>query len=230
MGKTKIWICLFAVITFSSVINAASVDFNNTSMTVSPEWVANADNYGKVYGNNFVIDNGVAELTESTNNASCYSTSNDTNSILYSVSLKGIEAGQYNWSIDTSYNSYYTQYNYGQVYLVKDGYTIDLDSNIWNKSNSGSTVISKDYPGLYTGNKQWHTFGSDFTITDKQINHYDAVAFVITGSKSADQILQYDNFNTNIMETAKVCVPEPATIALISSGSLWVLFRRKSKA
>ncbi len=226
MGKIKFWLCFVALSIFVSDSYAACIDFNNTNIINSTEWVAGNDSYGQVYASNYVIDNNAAKMTESSGIISNLFTGNGTNSLLYSVSLDGVSAGSYNWSIDTKYSSFLTQRNYGQVYLVKNGQTIDLDSNIWNKSGKGSTIISKDYPGLFTGNEKWHTFGANFSISDKQLAQYDAIAFVFTGSKTSRQMLMYDNFNTNLVSSS-ASVPEPATIALISSGTLWVLFRKK---
>ncbi len=230
MVKFKLWTCLLLAGLYSTAANAAPIDFSQTDITSSSRWVASSDNYGKVFANNYSTENGVAEMTETSNFFSNLLNGQGTNSILYSVSLEGISAGSYNWSVDTLYSSFIIQYNFGQVYLVKDGQKIDLDTNIWNKTTRGSTIISQVYPGLFTGDEEWHTFGSDFNLSENQISEYDALAIVLSGSKCDGQILEYNNITSNVMATANACVPEPATIALVGSGSLWVLFRKRHKA
>ncbi|NLW30007.1 MAG: hypothetical protein GXY77_00960, partial [Fibrobacter sp.] len=148
MVKSKIWIGILAVLAFGSAINAAYIDFESTEINSSSQWVAGQDSYGKVFASNYTLDNGVAVLTESSGIISNLITGNGTNSLLYSLSLQGVNPGSYNWSMDTRYSSFLTQYNYGQVYLVKEGQKIDLDTNIWDKTSKGTTIIDRDYPGL----------------------------------------------------------------------------------
>ena len=209
-----------------SLASAGLLEFENgTTISDSTKWTAGTDSTAQWYGSDFTVSNGSAVLTESSKGKT-NKVANSANSILLAFDLTESLVGSHNWSIDTLYNDYNTQYNYGQVYLLKNGQSIDLNSSIWNKKNGGTSIISKEYPRAGTGNMTWDTFGQSFDITEKHLDKYDYVAFVFTGSKHIDQNLSFDNFNTSIYDSAKSAIPEPATIAISSLGAL-IVFRRK---
>ncbi len=215
-----------AIVAMTGISQAAVLDFNDGSDIVSSStWVAGPESTGRWYGSNYSIEDGHADLDESVGLLANIFTDRATNSVLYSVSLANVTPGTYSWSIETRYSSFLTQDNYGQVYLLKSGQSIDLEGNIWNKKPDGAAIVSADYPGLFSGGEQWRTFGESFSLTASQLEIYDFVAFVFTGNRSNGQMLNYDNFSSDLVQPANV--PEPATFALIASGALLALLRKK---
>jgi hypothetical protein len=210
---------------FAGLAQAAIIDFSSSSdMTNANTWSAGSDSTGRWYGSNYSVDNGYAQLNESAGIITNLLTGSGMNSMVYAVSLANAAPGTYSWSMDTRY-SFLTQFNYGQVYLLKDGQSVNLQGYV--SKPSGSALVSFDSPGLLAGNGKWHTFGDKFTITANQLSKYDVAAFVFTASKTDWQTMSYDNFTSDLVESA--AVPEPATIAFLASGALLALLRREKK-
>ncbi|MBN2842546.1 MAG: PEP-CTERM sorting domain-containing protein [Sedimentisphaerales bacterium] len=225
MTKIKMTL-LTAIIALAGISQAAVLDFNDSSDIVSSKtWVAGSESTGKWYGSNYSIEDGQVNLDKSVGLLTNLFTDRGTSSVLYSVSLADVTPGTYSWSIETRYSSFLTQENYGQVYLLKNGQSIKLEGDIWNRKPAGAAIVSADYPGLFSGGEQWRTFGETFSLTASQLSTYDVVAFVFTGNRSNGQMLNYDNFSSDLIQTANV--PEPATVALIASGALLTLLRKK---
>ncbi len=214
------------VMTFCSLANAGLLEFDSgVSITDTNKWTAGSDSTGQWYGSDFTINDGSAILTESSNGNS-RRVANSVNSVMIAFELDDSMVGSHSWSIDTLYNNYNNQYNYGQVYLLTDNQNVMLNQGIWGKKNGYSTIISQEYPSAGTGNMTWDTFGSSFDLSESQTQNYSYIAFVFTGSKYSDQTLAFDNFSTTLMDASKCAIPEPATVAIAGLGAL-IMFRKK---
>ena len=212
----------------ATFVNAGVLDFDSdVTISSTNKWTAGSDSTGQWYGQNFSVADGSAVLTE-TSHGNTRKVANSQNSIMIAFELSDDMIGSHSWSIDTLYNDYNTQYNYGQVYLLSDGQSVMLDKGIWGKKTGGNSIISKEYPRAGTGDMAWNTFGDTFDISQCSVSKYDYIAFVFTGSKHVNQELHFDNFDTTIYDASKSAVPEPATIAISSLGALMILKRRKT--
>ena len=228
MQKTRVLSFTFAtlLICWCNLATAGLLDFDSgVTINDTNKWTAGSDSTAQWYGSNFSVENGSAVLNESSKGKS-NKVANSVNSVMIAFDLADSMVGSHSWSVDTLYNNYNTQYNYGQVYLLSGNQSINLNQQIWGKKTGGNTIISQEYPRAGTGNMTWDTFGKSFDLSQNQVNSYDYIAFVFTGSKHCDQTLAFDNFSTSLYDASKSSVPEPATVAITSLGAL-ILFRKK---
>ncbi len=133
-------------------------------------------------------------------------------------------AGSYNWNLDSRMSGYKSQFNYWQVYFLRDGATIDLVGGPrWaaNIPDARRDSQGSDFMRNGSDDELWHGFSETFAVSEQEAEDYDSIAFVMTGSRHPSEILGFTNLSTTVPSP----VPEPCTLVLLASGGLLLLRR-----
>ena len=225
MPNTKISFQLIIVLIlyFSRISNSAIIDFAPGTISIdSNTWTAGTDQTNQWYVSNYTIKNGYAELTEFSKGNSTKTAKTGINSILFALDLTADLIGPHTWSIDTSFSNNETQYNYGQVLLLKPGQTIKLTKDIWNKPPGGAVLVSSQQTESGTDEESRHSYGNTFYISQNDVDNFRYIIFAVTGSKHTEHVLKYDRLTDNVYVEDTI-VPEPTTIVLITLGLLLLI-------
>ncbi|MBN2581609.1 MAG: PEP-CTERM sorting domain-containing protein [Planctomycetes bacterium] len=221
----------------ASVAMADLVDSSFDSAIVQQgTWQAGTDAAGVWYGLGYSSSSGYADLVDVQQGNRTKDMNEARRSLFQAIELT--EAGDFTWSLDCMLTEYNTEYCYWQAYLMKDGATIDLvgGPNYQQGLNKSKLIQSTvDYAPADKDGDQWYSYEQHFTITDKDVEKYDYIGFVLVGSRHDGEILAYDNVSTNYGGggASAACspeVPEPATMVLLGAGLGALLIRRKRAA
>jgi len=213
---------------------AGLVDFS-AGITEAKSWTAGVDAAGIWYGMDYSVAKGgyaTLDFAEGCDSSlsGCFNllkpTQKGQRSLLLALPVP--QAGEYSWQVDNLLTEYMQQYSYWQVYLVKDGTTMNLGGGPgWGYVPDGGKRVEGDYAGIFDDGNVWHSYKSEFKLSNSDVSKYDYITFTLTGSRHSKELLCFDNFATSV--PCVVDVPEPGTIALLLIGSVPLLLSRRKR-
>ncbi|MBL0870193.1 MAG: prepilin-type N-terminal cleavage/methylation domain-containing protein [Phycisphaerales bacterium] len=163
------------------------------NLTVANAWVAGSPNSVTLGPNTFVgsgyaLNNGVIELLDPT---SAFSEAGRRNAITGTQ----VSAGTFELQLDTRLTNYWNQLNYWQVYLVKNGTTMNLSGNnfSWGSQPTGTKLLTRDYAPDSKSNGNFYTYNNSFTVSATDAAAYDQIVVVMSGTTNQGQILSWQN-------------------------------------
>ncbi|MCC7145709.1 MAG: PEP-CTERM sorting domain-containing protein [Phycisphaeraceae bacterium] len=187
-------------------------------------WKAGVDEVEQWYGKNYSSNDGYASLLKASNNQS-------TRVVMQALAMP--EAGTYTLSLDVLVSNNQTQLGYWHVLAVKSGANIKLGNKgvKWNADTNKVKSLYRDQISADDLEGDWNTFNGSFTVTQNIASQYDYLVFAFVGSRSAGQVLGFDNVITNAPSAAMAqanTIPEPGMLGLMLVGGGMMSFRRRT--
>jgi hypothetical protein len=165
------------------------------SITEATSWTASPDTVGSWYGADFSGEEGYARLDFS--HVKWKDISKSRRSILIALTMP--EAGDYTFDVDVRFNDYHHQFSYWQVYAVKEGADLPMTGGpVWKKNYKDTKRLFGNFAPDKKDDGTWYSYNDTFKLNNGMAKNYDYLAFVMTGSKHPDEVMDYANFATNV--------------------------------
>ena len=195
----------------------------NQSITPADSWTAGSDAALTWYGSNYSAAEGQAQLTRTSTVNFSHFNDNVVDHLLLAMPLNGITADTYSMGIETTYSSFDNQFFFWQIYLAHNGASIDLQNafgDVWDGAFDDAHLIQTTEIAAPSG----QLYSRNFTLSSSDLEDYDYIAFVFTGSRDSCQSLAFDNFTTTM---APPVIPEPLTVLTLAGGAAWLLRKKR---